>query len=406
MKTVDESKLLQKLERVIPLLDERQKRLFVAAEAEQLGRGGITLLARLTGMSRVSIHSGLADLDVALKGKVRAPGGGRKPVQETQPELMDALDALVSPETRGDPTSPLRWTSKSTHRLSEGLAEQGFRASAVLVSKLLRQMGYSLQGNSKTREGANHPDRDAQFRYLAKHASKFQCAGEPVISVDTKKKELVGDFKNGGREYQPEGEPEEVLVHDFMDKVLGKAIPYGVYDVARNEGWVNVGTDHDTSTFAVESIRRWWLNMGRERYPNATQLMISADGGGSNGSRVRLWKLELAKFAEEAGLKITVCHLPPGTSKWNKIEHRLFSHITMNWRGRPLVSHDVVVECIAATTTSTGLKVEAALDTGDYPTGTVVLDEQLAAIKIRRHKFHGEWNYTLNGICVTGKSKV
>jgi len=406
MKTIDEPKLLQKLERVIPLLNERQKRLFVAAEAEQLGRGGITLLARLTGMSRVPIHSGLADLDADLKGKVRAPGGGRKPVQETQPELMGALDALVSPETRGDPTSPLRWTSKSTHRLSEGLAEQGFRASAVLVSKLLRKMGYSLQGNSKTREGANHPDRDAQFRYLARQASRFQCAGEPVISVDTKKKELVGDFKNGGREYQPEGEPEKVRVHDFMDKVLGKAIPYGVYDVARNEGWVNVGTDHDTSTFAVESIRRWWLKMGRERYPNATQLMISADGGGSNGSRVRLWKLELAKFAEEAGLKITVCHLPPGTSKWNKIEHRLFSYITMNWRGRPLVSHEVVVECIAATTTSTGLKVDAALDTGDYPTGTVVLDEQLAAIKIRRHKFHGEWNYTLNGIRASGKSKA
>jgi len=398
MKTFDEAKLKKKLDIVIPLLDERQKRLFVAAEADQIGYGGITLLARLTGMSRVSIHSGLADLGTELKGKVRAPGGGRKPVQETQPDLMDALDELVAPETRGDPTSPLRWTSKSTRRLSEALAEQGFQASTVLVAKLLRNMGYSLQGNSKTREGSNHPDRDAQFRYLARQAAQFQAGGQPVISVDTKKKELVGDFKNGGREYQREGEPEKVRVHDFKDPALGKAIPYGVYDVARNEGWVNVGTDHDTSTFAVESIRRWWLYMGKERYPDATQLMISADGGGSNGSRARLWKLELAKFAEETGLKITVCHLPPGTSKWNKIEHRLFSYISMNWRGRPLVTHEVVVECIAATTTSTGLKVEAILDSGEYPTGTVVLDEELAAIKIRRHKFHGEWNYTLNGI--------
>lgn len=406
MKIHDESKLLQKLERVIPLLNERQKRLFVAAEAEQIGYGGITLLARLTGMSRVSIHSGLADLGTELKGKVRAPGGGRKPAQETQPELMDALDALVAPETRGDPMSPLRWTCKSTRMLSEALTEQGFRASTVLVAKLLRSLGYSLQGNSKTREGGNHPDRDAQFRYLAKHASKFQAAGQPVISVDTKKKELIGDFKNGGREYQREGEPEEVRVHDFKDPVLGKAIPYGVYDLARNEGWVNVGVDHDTSTFAVESIRRWWFRMGKERYPTATQLMISADGGGSNGSRARLWKLELAKLAEETGLKITVCHLPPGTSKWNKIEHRLFSYISMNWRGRPLVTHEVVVECIAATTTSTGLKVEADLDTGDYPTGIVVLDEELATVRIRRHKFHGEWNYTLNGIRQGARSKV
>ncbi|MFN8612438.1 MAG: ISAzo13 family transposase [Vulcanimicrobiota bacterium] len=398
MKTFDEARLKKKLDRVIPLLDERQKRLFVAAEADQIGYGGITLLARLTGMSRVSIHSGIADLGAELKGKVRAPGGGRKPVQETQPDLMDTLDALVAPETRGDPMSPLRWTSKSTRRLSEALAEKGFKASTVLVAKLLRNMGYSLQGNSKTREGGNHPDRNGQFHYLARQAAKFQSSGQPVISVDTKKKELVGDFKNGGREYQREGEPEKVRVHDFKDPALGKAIPYGVYDVARNEGWVNVGTDHDTSTFAVESIRRWWLYMGKERYPDATQLMISADGGGSNGSRARLWKLELAKFAEEAGLKITVCHLPPGTSKWNKIEHRLFSYISMNWRGRPLVTHEVVVECIAATTTSTGLKVEAILDTGEYPTGTVVLDEELAAIKIRRHKFHGEWNYTLNGI--------
>lgn len=384
MKNVDEASLRKKLERVLPLLNERQKRLYVAAEAEQLGYGGITLLARLTGMSRVSIHSGLAGLDTELKGRVRAPGGGRKPAQQAQPELFDALDALVAPETRGDPMSPLRWTSKSTRRLSEELGEQGFQASPVLVSKLLRSMGYSLQGNSKTREGKDHPDRDA--------------AGEPLISVDTKKKELVGDFKNGGCEYQRVGEPEQVRVHDFKDPLLGKAIPYGVYDIARNEGWVNVGIDRDTSAFAVESIRRWWFGMGKERYPNATQLMISADGGGSNGSRVRLWKLELARLAEEIGLKITVCHLPPGTSKWNKIEHRLFSYITMNWRGRPLVSHEVVVECIAATTTSTGLKVEAVLDTGEYPKGTVVLDEELASVKIRRHKFHGEWNYTINGL--------
>jgi hypothetical protein len=398
MKFSDEAALLKKLEQILPLFDERQKRLVVAAEALQRGYGGVTLLSRLTGMSRVTIHSGLAELGAELKGKVRAPGGGRKTCHETQPELMDALDALVDPETRGDPMSPLRWTSKSTRLLSDALVEQGFQASTGLVSKLLRSLGYSLQANSKTKEGGKHPDRDAQFRYLANQTAAFLAAGQPAISVDTKKKELVGDFKNGGREYQPLGEPEEVRVHDFKDPELGKAIPYGVYDVARNEGWVNVGVDHDTSTFAVESIRRWWFNMGKACYPGATQLMISADGGGSNGSRARLWKLELAKFSEETGLKITVCHLPPGTSKWNKIEHRLFSYITMNWRGRPLVSHEVVVECIAATSTSTGLKVQAALDSGEYPIGTVVLDEELAAIDIRRHEFHGEWNYIINGI--------
>lgn len=403
---IDEEKLRQKLSSVLPLLDERQKRVLLAAESRQLGHGGVTLVARLSGLSRVSIHKGLLELDTPLSGDVRSPGAGRKEATELQPDLLAALDALVDPESRGDPMSPLRWTSKSTRQLARALREAGFNASHQLVRRLLADMHYRLQGNSKSQEGGIHPDRDAQFKYIARTASKFLAVGLPVISVDTKKKELVGDFKNGGREYQPEGTPERVRVHDFKDPILGKAIPYGVYDVARNEGWVNVGVDHDTATFAVESIRRWWLFMGKQSYPNADRLLICADGGGSNGSRVRLWKLELARLAQEIGLKITVCHLPPGTSKWNKIEHRLFSQITMNWRGRPLISLEVIIECIAATTTTTGLTVQAVLDTSTYPIGVTTSDEELATLKLRRHKFHGEWNYTLNGILKRRKCRL
>lgn len=394
---IDEEKLRQKFCSVLPILDERQKRILLAAEARQLGRGGVSLCSRLSGLSRVSIHKGLLELDEDLQGKVRTPGAGRKPATETQPELLAALDALVDPDSRGDPMSPLRWTNKSTRSLARALQGQGFAVSHQLVRTLLLEMSYRLQGNRKSREGSSHPDRDAQFKYISSKAKQFLDAGWPVISVDTKKKELVGDFKNGGREYQPQGKPELVRTHDFKDPILGKAIPYGVYDLARNEGWVNIGIDHDTAAFAVESIRRWWYYMGKSSYPDAKQLMICADGGGSNGSRVRLWKLELAKLSRELGLQITVSHFPPGTSKWNKIEHRLFSQITMNWRGRPLTSLEVIVECISATTTTTGLNVKAVVDTASYPSGIKVSDEEFAGLKLRRHKFHGEWNYTVSG---------
>ena len=406
MATVDEEKLREKFRRVLPLLDERQKRILLAAESAQLGYGGVTIVARASGLSRVAIHRGLLELDGELSGKIRTPGAGRKEAIVSQPGLLDALQGLVDPETRGDPMSPLRWTCKSTQHLANALRLQGFKVSHDVVGKLLKGLGYSLQANAKTREGGNHADRDAQFQYIASEASRFQTKSQPVISVDTKKKELVGDFKNGGREYQPQGEPEIVRVHDFKDPVLGKAIPYGVYDLARNEGWVNVGTDHDTATFAVESIRRWWQRMGRQSYPKATELLITADGGGSNGSRVRLWKLELSKLALEIGLNITVCHLPPGTSKWNKIEHRLFSYVTMNWRGRPLISHEVIVECIAATTTASGLKVRATLDEGKYPTGVSVKDQEMANLDLLRHEFHGEWNYTFRGLSTEPESKL
>lgn len=390
--------LRRKFAVTLPLLDERQKRIVLAAEASSLGRGGITAVARASGASRMTIHEGMKELGVSLPGKVRAPGAGRKRAVDTQPGLLEALNALVEPGSRGDPMSPLRWTVKSTRELVDELKRQGFSIGRERVGQLLKEAGYSLQANSKTREGGKHPDRNAQFEHIAMEVAKHQDSGQPVISVDAKKKELVGDFKNGGREWQPKGEPEEVRVYDFKDPELGKATPYGVYDVTRNEGWVNVGTDHDTAAFAVESIRRWWSLMGQFSYPDATELLISADGGGSNGSRVRLWKLELAKFAEETGLKITVCHLPPGTSKWNKIEHRLFSYITLNWRGRPLISHEVIVESIAATKTRAGLKVRAALDQSSYPTKVKVSDDQMAEIDISRHEFHGEWNYTLRGI--------
>jgi hypothetical protein len=343
------------------------------------------------------VSAGVWELEAgeAPLGRVRRPGGGRKRAADLDPGLVPALLALVEPGERGDPVSPLRWTAKSTRALAGELTARGHKVSADTVGDLLREEGFSLQGNAKTVEGAQHPDRDAQFRYISEQARACQDAGDPVISVDTKKKELVGDFANGGKEYQPQGSPVPVRTHDFIDKDLGKAIPYGVYDVAANAGWVNVGTDHDTAAFAVESIRRWWKAMGQAAYPHARQLLITADAGGSNSYRTRAWKAELAAFALETGIAVTVCHFPPGTSKWNKIEHRLFSHITMNWRGRPLTSHDVIVSTIGATTTRAGLTVRAELDPGSYPEGVKVSDDQMAALPLDRHGWHGDWNYTL-----------
>jgi transposase len=389
--------LAAKFEAISPHLDERQRRLLLGAEARALGHGGIRLVARAAGVREATVSLGVDELDSGTEplGRARQPGGGRKRAADLDPGLRPALLALVEPQERGDPMSPLRWTAKSTRVLAGELAAQGHKVSADTVGDLLREEGFSLQGNAKTAEGTRHPDRDAQFRYISGQARAHQEAGDPVISVDTKKKELVGDFANGGREYRPKGSPVPVRTHDFMDKDLGKAIPYGVYDLAANAGWVNVGTDHDTAAFAVESIRRWWTAMGRAAYPHARRLLITADAGGSNSYRTRAWKAELAVFALETGLAVTVCHFPPGTSKWNKIEHRLFSHITMNWRGRPLTSHDVIVSAIAATTTRAGLTVRAELDPGSYPEGAKVSDEQLAALPLDRHDWHGDWNYTL-----------
>jgi hypothetical protein len=394
---VAEATLAAKFESILPHLDERQRRLLLGAEARALGHGGIRLVARAAGVREATVSLGVSELDSGAGplGRVRRPGGGRKRAAEVDPGLVPALLALVEPQERGDPVSPLRWTAKSTRVLAAELAAQGHQVSADTVGDLLRAEGFSLQGNAKTIEGARHPDRDAQFRYISEQARAHQDAGDPVISVDTKKKELVGDFANGGKDYRPTGSPVPVRTHDFMDQELGKAIPYGVYDVAANAGWVNVGTDHDTAAFAVESIRRWWTAMGQAAYPRAGRLLITADAGGSNSYRTRAWKTELAAFALETGLAVTVCHFPPGTSKWNKIEHRLFSHITMNWRGRPLTSHEVIVKTIAATTTRTGLTVRAALDHGSYPEGVKVGDEQMAALPLDRHDWHGDWNYTL-----------
>jgi hypothetical protein len=381
------------------VFDERTRRLWAAAEARALGHGGTRAVAEATGMARSTIYLGQKELDGGrldeLGGRVRRPGGGRKALTERDPDLVPALDALVEPTTRGDPMSPLRWTCKSTRKLAAELTAQGHKVGHTVVAELLAEMGYSLQATQKAKEGRSHADRDGQFEHLNAQVKSFQRAEQPVISVDTKKKELVGDFANKGREYQPEGQPERVRVHDFIDKDLGKAIPYGVYDVARNVGWVSVGIDHDTAQFAVEAIRRWWRTMGSLAYPGASKLLVTADGGGSNASRSRLWKVELQTLADEIGLAITVCHLPPGTSKWNKIEHRLFSHISQNWRGRPLVSHETVVNLIANTTTSTGLKVRAKLDRGSYPLKVTVSDEELEAVRLKRHSFHGEWNYTI-----------
>jgi transposase len=355
-------------------------------------------VARAAGVSRTTVTAAVRELDdpgSAPPDRVRRAGAGRPSATDTDPELVAALEALVDPATRGDPESPLRWSSKSTRALADELRPQGRSVSPRTVAKLLKRAGYSLQATRKTREGTQHPDRDAQFRYLSEQVNAHLGAGDPVVSVDTKKKELVGRYANGGREWQPRGQPEEVDVYDFIGEE-GKAIPHGVYDVAANAAWVSVGRDHDTATFAVATLRRWWQIMGKPLYPEAARLLICADGGGSNGSRVRLWKVELAAFAAESGLTITVCHLPPGTSKWNKIEHRLFSHISMNWRGRPLESHQTIVQLIAATTTRTGLAVQAELDDGDYPKGTKISHQQMAALPLSRHDFHGNWNYTIH----------
>ncbi|MFD4376844.1 ISAzo13 family transposase [Streptomyces sp. NPDC058486] len=400
MRIPDETRtqLAVKFAVLFPHLDERQRRLLMAAEARVLGHGGVRAVALAAAVSETTIRKGVYELEAGEEplGRVRRPGGGRKRVADLDPGLRPALRALVEPDERGDPMSPLRWTVKSTRTLARELTRAGHKVSADTVAALLREEGFSLQANAKTLEGGQHADRDAQFRYLNEQARMHRDAGQPVISVDTKKKELVGEFKNNGRQWRTGGTPVPVQMHDFADPQLGKAIPYGVYDLASNTAWVNVGTDHDTAAFAVESIRRWWHGQGRTSYPQATRLLITADAGGSNGYRTRAWKLELARLSAETGLTITVCHLPPGTSKWNKIEHRLFSHITMNWRGRPLTSHEVIVQSIAATTTCTGLRVHAELDTSTYPTGVQIGDAEMAALPLTRHGFHGDWNYVLH----------
>ncbi len=390
--------LAAKFEVIFPHLDERQRRLLMGAEARALGHGGIRVVALAAGVREATVSLGVGELEsgAAPLGRARKPGGGRKRLADLDPGLRPALLALVEPDERGDPMSPLRWTAKSLRVLAAELTRQGHRAGADTVADLLHEEGFSLQGNVKALEGKQSPDRDAQFRYLREQARDHQDAGEPVISVDTKKKELVGAYRNGGREWRPAGGPVRVNDHDFPDAELGKAIPYGVYDLASNTGWVNVGTDHDTAQFAVESIRRWWNDAGRAAYPRARRLLITADSGGSNSIRTRAWKTELAALALETGLEITACHFPPGTSKWNKIEHRLFSHITMNWRGRPLTSHEVIVQAIAATTTRAGLTVRAELDTAMYPPGAKISDEQMAALPLHRHHWHGDWNYTMS----------
>jgi len=397
---MDESVLAEKLAAVLPHLNERQRRVLLGAEARSLGRGGVSVVARAARVSRPTVHKGLSELACGppvaeSSGRVRQPGAGRKRLREKDPELVGRLEALVDPDTRGDPMSPLRWTCKSVRQLADALSQQGHPVSHEVVRELLREAGYSLQANAKRLEGATHPDRDAQFRYLNGQVKQFLARGQPVVSVDAKKKELIGRYKNAGQEWQPQGEPEAVNVYDFLSQAEGRAIPYGIYELGRNVGWVNVGRDHDTATFAAESLRRWWWAMGHTVYPQARRLLVCADGGGSNGARVRLWKVEVQRLADETGLLITVCHLPPGTSKWNKIEHRLFSHISMNWRGRPLTSYEVLVQLISGTTTREGLRVHAELDTGEYPTKVKITDQQMAALNLHRHHFHGDWNYTI-----------
>jgi hypothetical protein len=387
-----------RFETLAPYLDERARRLLAATEARAAGRGGVAAVSAATGVARSTIGRGLTELrtaDARLERRIRRPGGGRRPKTETEPGLLAALEELVQSATRGDPEAALLWVSRSQRHLAGALAERGFTASQKLVGRLLRKLGFSLQANSKTLEGASHPDRDAQFEHINQKIKQFQAAGQAAISVDTKKKELVGDFKNGGRELRPKGDPEPVRVHDFKIPELGKVAPYGVYDITDNSGWVNVGIDHDT-VFAVESIRRWWNALGKSRYPGSTSLLITADCGGSNGARVRLWKRELQAFANETGFAITVAHHPPGTSKWNRIEHRLFAFITQNWRGKPLVSHEVIVQLIGATTTVNGLDVQCCLDENDYPKAIKISDAEMNAINIDRDPFHGEWNYTIS----------
>lgn len=395
--------LKQKFEALSPLFDERSKRRWAAVEAQALGWGGVTQVAEATGLSRTTITAGMRELRAgaaaswpeAPSGGVRRPGGGRKRLEHKTPELVRELEAMVEPATRGDPQSPLRWTCKSTQKLADALRAKGYSVSERKVAALLHSLNYSLQANRKANELTQHPDRNAQFEYINAQVKAFQAQQQPVISVDTKKKELIGDFKNAGQEWQPKGQPEKVRVYDFMDKKLGKAIPYGVYDVTNNEGWVSVGINHDTAEFAVATILRWWQQMGVLVYPKADALLIIADGGGSNGSRTRLWKRQLQQLADVTGLHISVCHFPPGTSKWNKIEHRMFAHITQNWRGRPLLTHEVIVKLIGSTATRTGLRIQAALDTKTYQTGIKVTHQEMEEINLTRCEFHGEWNYQL-----------
>ena len=403
----DDAAIRKRYSALRPVLNERMRRLVAAAEANAAGFGGISVVARSTGLSPRAIRAGQMELDEVGRQeasgeesnvaalRIRKPGGGRKKTVDKDPRLVTDLQKLIEPVTRGDPESALRWTCKSVRTLAEELKKMGHTASHQLVSELLLQLGYSLQANRKTLEGSEHPDRNEQFEHIHGKIQEQLAAGNPVISVDTKKKELVGEFKNGGRELRPKGDPERVRVHDFVLPELGKVNPYGVYDIAHNIGWVSVGTDHDTAAFAVETIHRWWTSMGQPLYPDARHLLITADAGGSNGARLRLWKVELQHLADELGFPISVCHLPPGTSKWNRIEHRMFSFISQNWRGKPLISHEVIVNLIAATTTRRGLRIRAELDTNSYPTGRKVTDTETAALRIDRDPFHGEWNYTL-----------
>jgi hypothetical protein len=394
-----ERDIRQRYEGLSPVLNEQSLRRFVATEARSFGRGGVSVVSRITGIARSTISRGMreiAEKRYPEAGRQRKRGGGRKAKQAEDSTLLSDLKHLVEPATRGDPMRPLRWTSKSLRHLAKALQGMSHSVCPHVIADCLRELGYSLQANSKTREGSGHVDRDAQFQYISDQASAFLAAGEPVVSVDTKKKELVGNFKNNGRELRPKGSPEAVNVHDFIDRKLGRAVPYGIYDIGDNKGWVSVGSDHDTASFAVHALSRWWLTMGQNRYPKATRLLVTADGGGSNGHRVRLWKVELQALADNLRIPITVCHLPPGTSKWNKIEHRLFSFITINWRGKPLRSFKTIVQLIAATTTSAGLTVHAELDENKYPKGVKISDAKLAAIHLARHAFHGDWNYTIS----------
>lgn len=401
---MEEKNLKKKLSTILPHLNERQRRILLAAESQAIGHRGIAVIARVAKVSRPTIYKGLGELKEgrikeaeaeAEAERIRKPGGGRKKLREKNPKLIEDLESLVDPVTRGDPMSPLRWTCKSVRQLARALAEKGYKISYQVVSELLHEAGYSLQSNVKKLEGGSHEDRDAQFTYINEKVKEYLYKGSPIVSVDAKKKELVGRYKNNGREWQPKGQSEEVNTYDFINAEVGKALPYGIYDIGRNIGWVNVGCDHDTASFAVESLRRWWQSMGYREYQNAKELLICADCGGSNGYRARLWKYELQRFAGDAGLSITVCHFPPGTSKWNKIERRFFSHISMNWRGRPLIDHEVIVQLISSTTTQKGLKVYAKLDKSRYPTKVKISDQEMASINLKRHDFHGEWNYTI-----------
>jgi len=399
-----EKSIAERFERMKGSLSERGRRLFAATEALSIGWGGVSIVSRATGLAHSTIGAGKAEVRALETSdappmpatRSRRAGGGRKKLTEKDPTLMSDLERLVEPVTRGDPESPLRWTCKSVRRLAKELVRLGHETSATTVAGLLKGMQYSLQGNKKTQEGSSHPDRNAQFEHINKRVTEELAVNNPVISVDTKKKELVGNFKNGGKELRPKGEPEEVRVHDFVDPKLGRANPYGVYDLANNEAWVSVGIDHDTGAFAVATVRRWWYTMGAPRFPDASGMLITADGGGSNGSRLRLWKVELQTLADEIKMPISVCHFPPGTSKWNKIEHRLFSFITKNWRGKPLITHQVIVNLIAATTTKTGLTVRAGIDPNTYPKGQKIKLAEMAKLNIVRDEFHGEWNYTLH----------